>query len=427
MSTLIQDVALLAAAPAAVSMGAAALHYRRKASAQLARNRALEVRARDAEQRVAARDEEAQRLCAVRLPALVNALDRGDGGSFIDAGLLHPQLAETQTGAAHQAVLQQVSSLAWEASERAEGASRAAVQAVVRSLQSLMNEQQIAVTALLESQHDERTLQLAIPIDHSGSQLARRAQVVGVLTGMWPGRQRDDAPLMDAVRGGVSRIRDYQRVRITGERTEQVAGRVVEPVVLAVAELLDNAARHSEPGTMVDVWYIEAHNGISIVIEDAGIGLSPEERERASRLLSGRTPVRLTELRTPPRFGFQAIGLLAARYGFHVSVEQQSVHGGVRAVLHLPRALLAVPTAAQSVASSTGELAHAAASPDPIGQAYPVAGDGLPVRRRGTGPGFQPSAPGAVPPAAGAGRSLAAFVRGTASARSKSSEQEPTA
>ncbi|WP_189530896.1 sensor histidine kinase [Streptomyces roseolilacinus] len=433
MSFLTQDAALLLAPSGGmVAAGVAAFHYRRKAVRAERRAGGLEIRARAAEQQVAARDAEAGHLAGIRLPALVDALNRGGGGTHRDGGLLHAHLAGTPVGKAYAGVLEQVSALATGASERAEGASRAAVQAVVRSFQALVYEQQTAITALLESQHDERVLEFAIPIDHAGSQLARRAQIVGVLTGMWPGRQRDDALLLEAVRGGISRIRDYRRVRITGERGEYVAGRFVEPVVLAVAELLDNAARHSEPGTLVEVWFVEAHNGISIVIDDAGIGLSPEERERAAHLLSGAGPVRLTELRTPPRFGFLATGVLAAQYGFKVSVEQQSVHGGVRAVLHLPRALLARPPAQQQPQQPAAAPAPradepAVVPPVPAEHPYPVAGDGLPVRRRRRGPKPDLSAPPpAVPPAAGAGSDLAAFLRGTHSARHLSADQEPS-
>lgn len=426
MNTLIQDVVpLLVPAGVAASAGAVAVHYHRRAVERLGTIRQLETRVRDCEERVAARDEEAQHLAGHRLPALVAALTRGDGGNYRDDGLLHPRLADTPTGTAHRAVLDQVSVLAEEASERAEGAAGAAVQAVVRSLQSLINEQQVAVTALQHLRGDEETLAVAMPIDHASSQLARRAQIVGILTGMWPGRRREDTPLIDTVRGGVSRIRDYTRVKVTGERGEYVIGRVVEPVVLAAAELLDNAARHSEPGTQVDVWYLEAHNGLSIIIEDAGIGMAPEERQRAARLLSGQDRVRITELRTPPRFGFLAIGQLAARYGFYVSVEQQSVHGGVRAVLHLPRALLAAPPApaAPSAPESGGPAAQ---TPALSGHPYAVAEDGLPVRRRGQGPRFQPAVASVRPPPPGAGRGLAAFMRGTASARTASTDQEPT-
>ncbi|NEE60498.1 ATP-binding protein, partial [Streptomyces sp. SID8455] len=42
----------------------------------------------------------------------------------------------------------------------------------------------------------------------------------------------------------------------------------------------------------------------------------------------------------PPQFGFAVSGMLAARYGFRVSVDSVSPYGGVRAVVLIPDELL---------------------------------------------------------------------------------------
>jgi len=396
------------------------------------RNDEMEEKARNLadmmEKVVAAHEGEARHLAEVRLPALLHALLQGHDGLAEDGGLLHRELDQAWTAVAYRSVLEQVATLPQDVTHQAEGAARSAVQTVARSFQALVNEQQAAITAMLDTQHDEKVLAYAIPIDHACSQLARRAQIVGLLTGMWPGRQRNDAPLRDVVRGGVSRIRDYLRVSITGERPEYVAGRYVEPVVLAVAELLDNGTRHSEPGTTVEVYFVAAHNGISIVIEDAGIGLKPEDRTSAARLLSGEHPVQLTELRTPPRFGFLAIGVLASQYGFRVSVEQESVHGGVRAVVHLPNALLtsAPPPAEQPSARPAAPVDQ---QPPPVPaqqqEEYPVADDGLPVRISSrANPRHAAQRPAATRPPDDAGSQVAAFVRGITSPSPSHPDQE---
>ncbi|MGW4759088.1 ATP-binding protein [Streptomyces chartreusis] len=342
MTPLMQDTLVWAPLGGMIAVGALALRYRKKAAEYCRHDGMVEAQAADAEQDVAARDEEAQHLAESRLPALVDALRHGTGDAAGD--LLHPQLAGTPTGRAYLSVLEQVNALTVHASEQAEGAARAAVQAVTRSVQALVHEQQTAITHLLATEYDERLLELVQPIDHTASQLARRLQILGVLAGLWPGRQREDAPLLETVRGGVSRIRDFHRVQVPNESAHYVAGRYVEPVVLAMAELLDNAARHSAPSTPVAVSFLEARHGISIQIHDAGPGMRPEAREEAVRRLSGQYPVRLTELRTPPSFGHLGVGALAAQYGFSAAVdEEHSVYGGVRAVLYLPRELLADP------------------------------------------------------------------------------------
>ncbi|WP_052850275.1 ATP-binding protein [Streptomyces avicenniae] len=444
MTPLIEDALVWAPTGGMLALGALALHYRKKAADQRTRATAFEsqaaaagARAADAERWIAVRDEEAQHLAEVRLPALVYALQDGTDAMEAAGGTRHPQLAGTVAGKAYLSILEQVNAVAAEASEQAEGAARSAVQAVTRSVQALVYEQQSAITHLLDTEHDEKFLELVQPIDHAASQLARRLQILGVLTGMWPGRQRDDAPLLETVRGGVSRIRDFHRVRVPKESAHYVAGRYVEPIVLAVAELLDNAARHSAPSTPVEVSFLEAHHGISIEIHDAGPGLRAEAREEAGRRLSGERPIRLTELRTPPSFGHLGVGALAAQYGFRASVdEEHSVHGGVRAVLHVPRELLAAPpgsavseqaatsrrtapapkTSAASAAVKDRPSAAAQAPADEP-QEYPVAEDGLPVRRRARGERPERTRQAAEPPSPDASQALAAFVRGTEAAR----------
>jgi hypothetical protein len=146
--------------------------------------------------------------------------------------------------------------------------------------------------------------------------------------------------LTDVVRGATSRIRDYRRVQIPAQADIAVVSRAVEPIVLTVAELLDNGARHSQPSTTVEVNFQQAHNGMAIMIDDAGVGMTLEALQRAAWLLSGQGGHDINRLGDPPRIGFAVIGVLAARYGFSVSVDTQSPYGGVRAVVFLPTALL---------------------------------------------------------------------------------------
>lgn len=431
MTPLITDALPWVSTGGMVAAAAVAVRYRNRAAQQRARADTLEERALTSERRVRAREDEAQHLAAARLPVLVEALRLGTQDQFEDQGLQHTTLKGSKADQAYRSVLQQVIDLSTHVSEHAEGVARASVQAVTRSVQALVYEQQAAITHLLETEHDEKLLELVQPVDHASSQLTRRLQVLGVLTGMWPGRQRDDAPLLEVVRGGVSRIRDYHRIQVPKDSGHYVAGRYVEPVVLALAELLDNAARHSPPSTPVEVSLLEAHRGISIQIHDAGPGMSPEAREEASRRLSGKHAHRLTELRTPPSFGHVGVGVLAAQYGFRASIDEEySVHGGVRAVLHLPRELLAAPPAATDPRDEPEPVEPAPTSAEPTvvsePSEYPVAADGLPVRRR-QGPRRQGPRPAtAQAPSASDSQALAAFVRGSRTAYPTEDEESPS-
>ncbi|MEU6082585.1 ATP-binding protein [Streptomyces sp. NPDC047108] len=381
--TPIPDAPIWLLLPGLAAAGAVALRYRGIAAARAKRIAALEATVQDREQAIRMRDAEAHHLVEHRVPALMKGLWQGRPTET--PGLLHDELAGTPFAQAQYTVLEMFSGVPAEASERAESAARAAVKTVTRSMEALLNEQQRAILDMLERHHDEKVLYDANAIDHASSQLSRRTQVIGVLTGSRPLRQRTNSPLEDVVRGGISRIRDYQRVKVTGRPAAAVVSRVVEPVVLAVAELLDNAARHSEPGSDVRVWFVEGHNGVSIVIDDAGVGLKPEDRELAARQLSGREPVLLTQLRNPPKFGFSAVGVLAARYGFRASVEQESDYGGVRAVVYLPKELLTTDLDGQSSSAARTRTAGAGNGAAPA--------DEPPSAARGSAPAEAGAAP----------------------------------
>lgn len=299
---------------------------------------ALRARAVALEENVRARDEEAARLVDVRLPAVTDAADT----AVPLPGLLDDRLAGTAFAHSLQAVMDLFARAVDKAQVRADQSAKAALRASMRALQGLAHEQQLAISTMQDRHDNPEVLRDLLEIDHTNSQFGRRAQAIGVLCGSWPGRQRVASPLNDVVRGATSRIRDYRRVRVHGPAGESLAvvSRAVEPVVLAVAELLDNAARHSQPNTTVEVSLQPVHNGACVVVDDAGVGMDRQEVERAVALLSGRRGVDVSRLGDPPQFGFPVIGALAARYGFSVSVDTRSPYGGVRAVLFLPVALL---------------------------------------------------------------------------------------
>ncbi|MCM2579909.1 ATP-binding protein [Streptomyces meridianus] len=300
-------------------------------------SRRLRKRLAVSEDSLRARDAEARHLVEVRLPVLEEAEHFGPAPA---PGLLDPRLAGTEFGRCLQHVVDRFTGAADKARARADQSAKATLKAAMRALQALANEQQLSITDMQDRHHSPAVLQDLLEIDHANSQFGRRAQAIAVLCGSWPGRQRVASPLIDVVRGAKSRVRDYRRIEIHTRVDIDVVSRAVEPVVLTVAELLDNAARHSQPNTTVEVNIRPAHNGTCIVIDDAGVGMDAREIEEAGRRLSGREDIDINRLGDPPQFGFAVIGVLAARYGFNVSIDSQSPYGGVRAVVLLPSSLL---------------------------------------------------------------------------------------
>ncbi|MGW1074926.1 ATP-binding protein [Streptomyces sp. NPDC002537] len=288
------------------------------------------------EESLQTRDTEMRHLVAVRLPAVTASMHQ----PVPLPGLLDERLGGTVFAQGLQSVMDLFTRSVDKAQARADQSAKAALKASMRALQGLAHEQQLAISDMQDRHDNPDVLRDLLQIDHANAQFGRRAQAIAVLCGSWPGRQRAASPLTDVVRGATSRIRDYRRVKVHSHADLAVVSRAVEPVVLAVAELLDNAARHSQPNTTVEVGLQPVHNGAVVVIDDAGVGMNSQEIQRATALLSGQRTVDVSRLGDPPQFGFPVIGVLAARYGFSVSVDTRSPYGGVRAVLFLPAALL---------------------------------------------------------------------------------------
>ncbi|MFE9424996.1 ATP-binding protein [Kitasatospora sp. NPDC006697] len=375
---------------------------------------------------VRARDEEAHRLAAIRLPSLSPGAVRAQ-----QIGV-DPLLAGSDYARSLQSVAEQFGSAVEQAEARADQNAKAALKSTMRALQGLANEQQAAISQMQERHDQPAVLRDLLEIDHTNSQFNRRAQAIAVLCGSWPGRQRSASSLSDVVRGAKGRIRDYRRVEIRTQLELAVISRAVEPVVLAVAELMDNAARHSQPNTTVEVNLQPAHHGACVVIDDAGVGMDPREVELAGQLLTGQRSVDVTRLGDPPQFGFAVIGVLAARYGFSVSVDTRSPYGGVRAVVFLPTGLLTqvaepAPLPAQQPAPEPAQRSAPAPAPAPVHSPEPPApaartAGGLPKRRRRE-PAGEPAAHAASAPeewardAEATARRLGAFARGTRAGR----------
>ncbi|MEV0750211.1 ATP-binding protein [Streptomyces sp. NPDC050273] len=306
-----------------------------------------------------------------------------------------------------------------QAKEEAEEATNTVLKSAMRTLQGLAAEQQRAISGLQKKYGDSAVLRDMLDIDHMNSQFNRRAQSIAVLCGGWLGRQREAASVYDVIRGAQGRIRHYERIEIASRVDFAVTSRAVEPIALTVAELLDNAASYSEPSTMVEVEVRTVPRGICIVIDDAGVGMSEEERTNATGLLSSGSAVSVSDLGNPPAFGFAVIGALCARFGFTVAIDSTSPYGGVRAVVMVPKELLTempepkTPTTTQEVNAAAASRASAPAATE----------GGLPRRRNKRGMALVPDggrSSDEAPPARSAEARVAAmgaFQRGTLSGR----------
>ncbi|MYR42316.1 sensor histidine kinase [Streptomyces sp. SID5910] len=308
------------------------------------------------------------------------------------------------------------------AQERAEDETKTVLKSAMRTLQGLAAEQQLVLTRLQTKYGDSALLQDLLEIDHTNSQFGRRAQSIAVLCDGWLGGRRDTASVYDVVRSAQGRIRHFRRVEILSQVDFGITSRAVEPVALALAELLDNATSYSSPDTVVEINIRTVPKGICVVVDDAGVGMSDEERTRAEKLLSSERASGVAGLGNPPQFGFAVIGLLCERFGFEVSVDSSSPYGGVRAVVLLPHELLTAMPERKAPAPAAAGTARPVLDGGPeAALTSSETGDGLPRRRRKRPMAIVPGNTSAPRPA---GRSeseqaqiMGAFQRGTQSGR----------
>jgi hypothetical protein len=278
-------------------------------------------------------------LAVMRARRTNMALRRNNDNLQSNLVAVQGQLRQVQTGY-ETLTARHVDDLA-EVRADAESATKAVLKSAMGTLQSLAEEQQVLLDNLQKQYGDDtRVLADLMLIDHTSSQFSRRTKGISVLCGGWLGRREESASVYDVARSAQGRIKDFSRVRVNAQVSISITGKAVEPVAVVLAELLDNATKYSAPQSPVEINIQAVPTGVCLVVDDAGVGMSQETKARAAVLLSPDSAVDITGLGDPPRFGFAVCGMLAARYGFSVSVDSVSPYGGVRAVIRVPEGLL---------------------------------------------------------------------------------------
>lgn len=109
-------------------------------------------------------------------------------------------------------------------------------------------------------------------------------------------------------------------------------------LTVLMRNLIANALRHAPPGTRVDVSLINRPDGVEWVVEDAGPGIAPEQRERMRdrfhRGLEGGPGSGL---------GLAIVTAIARRHGGELLLAASPRLGGLRASVRLPRPAAAAP------------------------------------------------------------------------------------
>ncbi|WP_196054809.1 sensor histidine kinase [Nocardia aurantiaca] len=294
------------------------------------------------------------------------------------------------TEASRNAVAEAADSARAQVEDSAREATSAAVRAFGASVVSLGADVSQVLSAALRQHRNDETFETLTRIDHSVQQMIRQAQSYVIVCGGLPGRRWPQQTLTDVVGGATGRVRDYTRVRAT-ELDRPVVSRVVEPLVHTIATLLDNALRYSPPTSFVDIGFQEGHHGVTVIIDDAGVRMNPEQLEETRRVLAGDQVVDIHALGPTPRVGFPGVAALSRRYGFSVYIDGPNMYGGMRAMVFIPETLLAAPAPTPMTVAAPTPVPAPARIPAPDPEPTVVSMDsvpqdltagGLPKRRR---------------------------------------------
>jgi signal transduction histidine kinase len=261
-----------------------------------------------------------------------------------------------------------------------------------RRLQALVHRQLELLDELERTEADPQQLRSLFRLDHLATRMRRNAENLLVLSGAEPVRRwSDPVPLPRVIRAASAEIEDYNRVGVMPMADVRVVGHAVSDVVHLLAELIENAAAFSPPGTRVQVSGEPAAHGYLLEIEDQGIGMSDEELAEANEQLARPASI---DLAGAQRLGFYVVGRLAARHGVKVRL-RRSWFGGVAALVLLPSALLGGPETEMEPARAAGRQGGPAPPDQPPAVAQPgAAGDGA---RPGGDPGREGPVPTPVP------------------------------
>ncbi|MFF7736560.1 ATP-binding protein [Streptomyces sp. NPDC007984] len=323
---------------------------------------------------------------------------------------------------------QEQADMVTEAERSAEDRTKAVLKGAARFLQSLAAEQTTLLDEIQRRYGGHPVLTDLLEVHHANAQMVRKSEGIAVMCGAPLGRRKKPASVYDVVRSAQSQIRNFQRVEIMQESAIALKASAVAPVALTVAELLDNAASFSQADAPIEVTFQRIRNNMCIVIDDAGVGMSDEDRHSASELLSGHAVPRLSQLGNQPKFGFPVIARLARQYGFSVDVTGVSRYGGVRAVVLLPEELWTMEAAPASppeqrpsglrVRRGQGRLRSEGRSGERTTHGLPVRGARQdPVAQAVDDGGLEPRSLTPADADRGSTRGLGALQRGTMSGR----------
>ncbi|GGM31010.1 hypothetical protein GCM10011608_14480 [Micromonospora sonchi] len=227
---------------------------------------------------------------------------------------------------------------------------------VGRRTQNLVGRQIALIDRLEQQETDPGRLESLYRLDHISSRLRRNAGNLVVLSGA-ADEVAHVAPvsLTDVVRLALGEIEDYTRVDVRVPTGVAATPAIIGDLVLALAELMENATVFSPPHTRVVVGGELTDESARLTVVDHGIGMTEARLADENARLTRRERLDLAPTEV---LGLFVVGRLARRHGWTVSL-QATPGGGVTATLLLSRSSLLVS------ASGRGSVPAAPPVPQP--------------------------------------------------------------
>lgn len=236
---------------------------------------------------------------------------------------------------------------------------------LARRLQSLVH-REIQLLDDLEAQvEDPDLLKGLFAVDHLATRIRRHAENLAVLGGAVPRRQwSKPINIYVVLRSAVAEVEQYSRVKLVRPLEGMLEGGAVADVVHLVAELVENAAKFSNPSSHVLLRAQEVTAGIAIEVEDRGLGMTREDLTTVNAMLASPDQVDVAELLNDGRIGLFVVSTLARRHGIAVQL-QTNIYGGIQAVIVIPPALLGKSAALAVEAPQSQPQPELSAQPQP--------------------------------------------------------------
>ena len=300
--------------------------------------------------------DDSDELARKQLPDLMARLHRGER---VDTRTSMPELerSDDEIGDVAEAFNTAQRAAVDEAVQQTElrhGINRVFLNIAHRS-QTLVHRQLRLLDKMEREQEDPDQLSQLFKLDHLATRSRRNAENLLILGGEAPGRTwHRPMPLIDVLRGAISESGDYTRVKRQRLARVNLNGPAVADVIHLVAELVDNATMFSPPHTSVRLSSDDVPNGVTVEIEDRGLGMSDGELASANSLLAEPPEFDVMRLNEKMRLGLFVVSHLAHRHGIKVHL-RASPYGGVQAIVLLPQELISGERASLPASPDTGE------------------------------------------------------------------------